>query len=88
MAKATTLILDELIAIADEGYSDGLGLAYHEEPDGEHGDTLAKFVAVELADTFTEGLPRAEQIAAAIHAMTTAIRDLEEVVIVLKEAEC
>src|SRR5512137_2491609 len=59
MAKATTLILDELIAIADEGYSDGLVLAYHEEPDGEHGDTLAKFVAVDLADTFTEGQPRA-----------------------------
>ncbi len=61
---------------------------YREDRDGEHGDTLAKFVAIALADTFSEDQPKKEQIAAAIHAMTTAIRDLDEVVIALKEAEC
>ncbi len=88
MAKTTTLTLDDLIAIAGEGYGDGLVQGCHEDHDGEHGDTLAKFVAIELADAFSDDQPRKAQIAAAISPMTTAIRDLENVVIVLREAEC
>jgi len=88
MAQAATLSLDELIGIADSGYADGLVQSYHEDRDGEYGDTLAKFVAIELADTFSKVQPREEQIAAAIHARTTAIRELEESVIGWREAAC
>lgn len=82
-----SLSLNELIAIADAGYDDGLVQAYFDDRDGQHGDTLAKFIALELADTFSEDQPKKDQIAAAIHVMTTAISQLVSVVNAL-EAAC
>ena len=82
-----SLSLNELIAIADAGYDDGLVQAYFEDRDGQHGDTLAQFIALELADTFSEDQPKKDQIAAAIHVMTTAISQLVSVVNAL-EAAC
>jgi hypothetical protein len=44
----------ELLRIADRVYPDGLLWLYYMEPDAGHGDTLAKFIASELAETFDE----------------------------------
>jgi hypothetical protein len=79
--------LKELVAIADEAYPDGLVGAYFEDPDGEHGDTLARFVARELEGTFSrEETDPAEQIATAQVAMLRAIKELEMVLEALDEA--
>lgn len=81
------MTLDELIDIADGAYDDGLVRQYFEDPDENHGDTLAEFVVHEISDTFDPDLPREKQIAEAIRLMTSAIRQLQDVVSALEEAE-
>ena len=78
--------LKELIAIADAAYDDGLVQEYFEDRDGQHGDTLAKFIAMELEDTFDPNLPQEKQIAEAIRVMNSAISQLIGVVNALEEA--
>lgn len=46
------MTLTELLAVVDECYADGLVMEYHENPEGEYGDTLALFIVREVADTF------------------------------------
>jgi hypothetical protein len=82
------MTLKEVIGIADAAYDDGLVQAYFEDRDGQHGDTLAKFIAMELADAFEPDLPDEKQIAAAIRVMTTAIHQIEDVVCAFEEAAC
>jgi len=72
--------LRELIKIADEAYDeDGLIMAYHEDPEGNHGDTLAKFIATELAETFEEGTGDVHQLDEAARVMDVALRQLDRV---------
>lgn len=85
------MTLDELIAIVDSGYGDGVVRNYHEDRDGDHGDILAKFIAVEVAETFDGDSSDADQfseaervleraqedIARALHALDMARRGLE-----------
>jgi len=50
-----------MIRAADKAYdSDGVVMSYFEEPDEDWGDTLAKFIVLELKDTFDskEGLQK------------------------------
>lgn len=82
------MTLNEVIGIADAAYDDGLVQASFEDPDGQHGDTLAKCIARELADAFEPDLPDEKQIAAAIRVMTTAIHQIEDVVGAFAEAAC
>jgi hypothetical protein len=82
------MTLAELIQIADDAYDDGLVQEYFEDRDGQHGDTLAKFIAMELEDTFDPDLPTEKQIAEAIRLMTSAIRQLQDVVSAFEEAAC
>ena len=59
----TTTTLERIIEVADGAYPDRLVSAYHEDPFGNHGDTLAKFVAVELGETFEDAPQGAESYA-------------------------
>ena len=81
------LTLFELIKIADEAYSDGLIMAYHMERDGNHGDGLAKFIAIELAETFDQHTSRMEQLSEASRVMHNAATELACVQQALFEAE-
>lgn len=70
--------LDEIIAIADDHYPDGLVGRHHE---GEKVyDTLAEFIAVELKDTYDPDASSEAQLREALRAMETARDELEEVV--------
>jgi hypothetical protein len=74
--RKPSLTLQQVIDIADGAYPDGLVGMYHRHPSGHHGDTLAKFIAAELADTYDSRASREEQIAAAAHAMSNSIEAL------------
>ena len=49
------MTLNRIIEIANAAYPDDFIAQYHENPDLEHGDTLAKFLVVELTETYDEG---------------------------------
>ena len=77
-AKKTCLKFQEIIEAADRGYgSDGVVLQYHEGEDA--GDTLAKFVEVELRETFDNMAGRDDQIDEAERVIESAIRELQGV---------
>ena len=67
--------LDHIIAIANEAYEDDLVLDYHRGE--ERFDTLAKFIAIELKETFDENIPYHMAAAAMQRALTelTRVRD-------------
>ncbi len=73
--------LKKLIEAASEGYPDGLVERYFENPDENHGDSLAKFIAIELSETFDEdALTDEDQVLAAIHQMRRARAELDSVI--------
>jgi len=77
------MTLKELVKIASEAYPDDLVQQYHDSEGG--GDTLAEFIARELSDTFDEKASDAEQLEEALRAMSTAHRELGNVVTALEE---
>lgn len=80
MSRIESFTLSEIIAIADKGYaSDGLVLAYFNEPDVDHGDTLAKFVVLELKDTFSPEDRPETQLDTAKDAMLSARKQMDGV---------
>lgn len=79
------MTLDELMAIADCGYnknglSEGLILAYYDEPKKNHGDGLAKWIATELKETFADQACTDEQIAYAITKLEQGQQDIQNVI--------
>lgn len=74
------MTLKEIINVADRVYPDGLVGDCHREPEEDHGDTLAKFIAVELKETYDEKATDIEQLVEALRAMKTAARELQSVV--------
>ena len=73
------MTLQELIDIADAVYPDGLVGAYHQNITVDNGDTLAKFLVIELRETFDTDASDDEQLAAAERAVYAAIGELEAV---------
>jgi len=77
--------LNELIKHASAAYPDEMIAEYwdfdnerpRENPDA--GDTLALFIANELADTYDSELPGAEQLEAAIRALERAAEEIRGV---------
>lgn len=63
--------LKTLIKVASDSYPDGAVLDAHERGDAA-GDTLALFIAREIAETFDDGETTAEQVARAIEVMEKA----------------
>ena len=78
--------LKKLVDIVDEAYPDGLVGLYFQGPEGKHGDTLAKFIASELKDTFNAEATDKEQLTTAAHQMRIACQELQGVVDALEAA--
>jgi hypothetical protein len=64
--------LIDLIKIADAAYPDGLIMQAYVEGKKFKGDTLAKFIALELTETFNEKAPRRRQLDDAAKVLYTA----------------
>lgn len=82
-----TLSLLNLLKLASTGYEDGWLDMYFKKRTGlpkrglvRGGDTLARFIVIELAETFDEDLSQDEQIEEAQRALQMAIDDLQEVI--------
>jgi len=80
------MTLNDLIRAAASGYPDTMVLEYWDfdgakprnNPDG--GDTLARFVALELAETFDGDANHGEQVSEAVRVLTRAVDDLQAVI--------
>ncbi len=70
--------LRTLIRIASDSYPDGAVLDAHERGDAA-GDTLALFIAREIAETFEAQMTTPEQLARAIEVMEKAHAEIGEV---------
>jgi len=79
--------LDKIINAADQAYPDGLVALYHDKPKEDHGDTLAKFIAIELAETNDPDRDEKAQIQDAINAMENAQHEIENVINALYRAK-
>ena len=73
------MTLKELIKIASSAYNEGLIEQYHNQPSGDHGDLLAKFIAQELAETYDHRESSLDQLSRAMLVMATASNQLSEV---------
>ena len=71
--------LKTLIEIANKAYPDGMVGLYFDEPDGHHGDTLAKFISRELTETFDETASDEVQLETARRVMLTAANEISSV---------
>ena len=71
--------LSEIIAIADRTYPDGLVQMYFEDPEGQHGDTLAEFIVRELQDVYDAEASDEDQLSEAARVMRRARDELESV---------
>ena len=72
--------IERIISLADRVYPDGLVGLYFREPDSQHGDTLAKFIAVELAETYDKDASDEEQLTEALRVMRNGVKELRAVV--------
>ena len=78
-------LLSLIIKTASDAYDDGLVEQYWDWKYGEHrssdepGDTLAKFIAIELGEVYDPEAERSENLAFAVHAMDNAIEQLQAV---------
>jgi hypothetical protein len=72
--------LEQLMKIVSDAYdvddADGIVMLYHKWPNGDHEDTLAKFVAIECQEV-AEG--EDNKAAAMLHAMDNAVDELTRV---------
>lgn len=79
--------LKKLLEVANKGYPDGY-LAHYYDEDGNFvegdGDTLARFVVIEIIETYAPGESEEEQLETATTAMKRARKDIEGVVQALK----
>jgi len=76
--------LSEIIAIADRAYPDGLVQAHFEGPDGQHGDTLAEFIALELRDVYDADAGDEDQWSEATRVIRRARDELDSVLSALE----
>jgi hypothetical protein len=71
--------LEELIKIADDAYPDGFVKQYYDDPQGNHGDSLARFIAFEIIETYDEDGTDENQLAQAIHTIANGRDELDRV---------
>lgn len=89
-ANMSTRLLNQLISRAASVYPDKFILEYwdmkakcpKENPNG--GDTLAQFIALELADTFDPEADDKEQVETAVRVMQSAANDIAAVMEALR----
>jgi hypothetical protein len=68
--------LDQLMSRANVLYPDNMIQRYYTEPKRNHGDTLAKFIVLELQDTFDPDVTDKIQTQTAQRTMVAAAREL------------
>ena len=73
------MFIEQIIAIASDVYGDNLVLQHYLDPDGGPGDTLAKFIAIELVKTFDKDANDAEQLHEAMRVMEVGRKNIESV---------
>lgn len=74
------MTMDRIIQIADAAYGgDNFITKYHNDPDKDHGDTLAKFMAEELEATYNFDASDEEQCIEIGRVMLTAANCLIDV---------
>jgi hypothetical protein len=72
--------LDKLIDLVDNGYgNERLVKAYHDKPAEDHGDTLARFIALEIAESFDANADDEEQLQGAVSAIETAEEQINNI---------
>ena len=76
--------LVEILNKANEGYDDGFLTEYYNETTGElkdgFGDGLAKFIVVEIAETYDSEASDEDQINEAVRVLEAAKQDLDGVI--------
>jgi hypothetical protein len=85
------MIVEEILAIADQAYPDG---KIQEAFEAQHGSldelmvgaTLAVFIARELKETFDEEASATDQIECALHNIETAMKEIDAVRAALEKA--
>ena len=80
------MTLNEIIKVASDAYPDGLVELYHTNPSGNHGDGLARFIAVELKETYDAAASAGNQIYEAWRTMRLARAELDAVCDALEDA--
>lgn len=88
--KAISFTRKELLDLANEAYDDGYLSNYYTQ-DGRlkksgSGDTLAKFIVIELLETFTPNAPKKAQLCYAAKAIESAKEQLWDLQGHLEEA--
>jgi hypothetical protein len=80
MKRKKSVKIETLVEYADAGYSDdNILMQYLRDPRADHGDTLAKFVVLELAETFDPDATAEAQINEAVRVIRNAVSQLEGV---------
>ncbi len=80
----------ELLDIANKGYPDGFLSEYYDDQGNSKdgfGDGLAKFVVVELIETFSPDQDDAEQVSVAVHCLENAVQELQAIIEALNKRE-
>jgi hypothetical protein len=80
------MTLEQIIDIADQAYPDGFIRLYFDEPDGQHGDTLAKFIVLEIKETYDADTDDTAQLRVAFEAMLSGAAELDKVGMALMRA--
>jgi len=81
------MTLTKLIEIADKAYGEGIVMACHRHPNDDLGDTMAKFVATEIADAFDPEATDWEQRKEAARVLRIAFRQIDCVCYTLEHPE-
>ena len=76
--------LKRLIDLIDRAYPDGLVGQYYADPDGDHGDSLARFIANDIRETFAFSGSWEEQLDAAIDRIARANAEIGGVLLELQ----
>jgi hypothetical protein len=83
--------LVDLLAIANDGYEDEYLSEYYDEKTGAlkdgQGDTLARFIVVELRETYDDEAEREDQLEEAVKTLQKAQEDLQGCIDALKAAQ-
>ena len=69
--------LERIIQAVSASYGDGEVQAYFSDDAGEHGDTLAQFIARELRETYDPGLTPGESVQRAMSYLDRARYELQ-----------
>jgi hypothetical protein len=87
--EVITLKTKELLDIANKGYPDGFLATYYDK-NGKFcestGDSLARFIVVELIETFDPKLTDEEQLDSAVRTLERAKQDIQDVINSLQQA--